>query len=379
MAKIVAMYFPQFHEILENNRWWGDGFTDWFNVKKAKPQFNGHYQPRVPLNKNYYDQSDCETLRCQISLAQKYGVHGFCHYHYWFDGKQLLHEPTDLMLSNKDINFPFCLSWANETWSRKWDGKNHSILIRQTHIPEKERWKRHFEYLFKAWSDERAIKIDGRPIFVIYRPHYIHHIGDMLDFWQQEARRRGLKGIYFMAQKQYEFPNSNILRHFDAVFQFQPFESIFSKKTKQGSVGAYRKILKKGLPETFKKWLISLRESLFPKLTFYDYDEVWADVIKVRNEPSLTTFPGAFVDWDNTARYNNRAHLFKGSCSKKFEYWLGRLIDTMKERNLPEDYIFLNAWNEWAESAYLEPDEKNAYGYLNAVKKAMSGSSRSEN
>ena len=200
----------------------------------------------------------------------------------------------------------------------------------------------------------------------------------MLDFWQQEARRRGLKGIYFIAQKQYEFPNTNILRHFDAVFQFQPFESIFSKKTKQGSVVAYRKILKKGLPETFRMRLISLRESLFPKLTFYDYDEVWADVIKVRNEPGLTTFPGAFVDWDNTARFNNRAQVFKGSCSKKFEYWLGRLIDTMKERNLPEDYIFLNAWNEWAESAYLEPDEKNVYGYLNALKKAMSGSSRSE-
>lgn len=379
MAKIVAMYFPQFHAIEENDQWWGKGFTDWVNVKKANPQFKGHYHPRVPLNNNYYDQSDVRTLQWQVSLAREYGVYGFCHYHYWFDGKHLLHKPTDLMLSHKDIDFPFCLSWANETWSRKWDGRDHSILIRQTHIPEKERWKRHFDYLVKVWSDERAIKVDGRPIFVIYRPNNINQIDDMLDFWRKEARRYGLEGVYFIAQKQYEFPSRDVLRSFDAIFQFNPFESIFFKQMKEMPQRRYREILKAIIPNVARTHIVSLLDSLFPKLTFYNYDEVWSDVIKIRNEPGITTFPGGFVDWDNTARYRNRATLFRGSSPESFERWMRRLINTMEERNLPEDYIFLNAWNEWAESAYLEPDEKNGYGYLKALKNALDSSSRNKN
>ena len=373
MVKVIAMYFPQFHAIPENNRWWGEGFTDWVNVKKAKPQFEGHYQPRVPLNHHYYDQSDLKTIRWQTDLAQEYGLYGFCHYHYWFEEKRLLHKPTDLLLCNKDIKFPFCLSWANETWSRQWDGQNHRILIRQTHIPEKTRWKKHFDYLIKAWTDERAIKVDGRPIFAIYRPQNIEHLDDMLDFWQEEARRYGLnQGIYFIAQKQYEFHDKSILRRFDAVFQFNPFESIFYKKEAQKTPETQlRKKLKAMVPAPLRLCLRSLLNKLSPKLIFHNYDDVWADLVQMRTEPGITTFPGAFVDWDNTPRYNNRATLFKGCCPERFEYWLGQLIDTMGQRNLPADYIFLNAWNEWGESAYLEPDEKNGYRYLEAVKRAV--------
>ena len=169
-SKIIAMYFTQLHTIPENDKWWGEGFTDWNNVRRAEPLFDGHFQPRVPLGSNYYDQSHLETIRGQVELAKSYGIYGFCHYHYWFDGKQLLETPTNLFLQNPGIDFPFCLSWANETWSKRWDGRDHDILIQQTHPATEESWLRHFEYLIKAWSDKRAIQIDGKPVFVIYRP-----------------------------------------------------------------------------------------------------------------------------------------------------------------------------------------------------------------
>ncbi|MBL8512473.1 MAG: glycoside hydrolase family 99-like domain-containing protein, partial [Betaproteobacteria bacterium] len=169
-VKPIALYFPQFHRIPENDRWWGEGFTDWTNVKKAKPQFEGHSQPRVPKDGRYYDQSEVETIRWQVGLAKSHGIYGFCHYHYWFDGKQLLEAPTNAMLDHPDIDFPFCLAWANETWSRRWDGRESDVLISQTHPPVKERWEQHFQYLIRAWKDPRAIKMDGKPVFLIYRP-----------------------------------------------------------------------------------------------------------------------------------------------------------------------------------------------------------------
>ena len=230
-AKLIAMYFPQLHAIPENDEWWGVGFTDWDNVKTAKPQFDGHYQPRIPLDNNYYDQSQLETLRWQVELAKQHGIYGFCHYHYWFDGKQLLETPTNLMLENKALDFPFCLSWANETWSRRWDAQDHQILIKQTHPPTQESWKKHYDYLIKAWKDPRAIKVDGKPVFIIYRPHRIEKINDMLAYWRELAQKDSLPGLYFIFQMQYELKREvwlDALASFDAVFQFQPFQAVYS-------------------------------------------------------------------------------------------------------------------------------------------------------
>jgi len=375
-AKIIALYFPQLHEIYENNEWWGEGFTDWINVKNANSQFAGHYQPRVPLN-GYYDQSDIETLSKQIDMAKEYGVYGFCHYHYWFDGKQLLETPTNLMLENKALDFPFCLSWANETWSKRWDGKDHHILIKQTHPPEKERWELHFNYLIKAWTDDRAIKIDGKPIFIIYRPHKIHQLENMLDFWREKAVQHGLKGLYFIVQKQHEFPARDCLKGFDAVFQFQPFEAIYSPSFDK-SLLRHSKIIKliRRLPEYVQLPLHQIRY-LFQKiliekqLNLYQYDQAWSEIVKVRTDPGLPTYPGAFVDWDNTPRYKGRATIFQGATPERFEYWLSELVNSMPERKLPEDFVFINAWNEWAEGAYLEPDVRNEYKYLEALKNVV--------
>ncbi|RLL50885.1 hypothetical protein D8Y20_10875 [Mariprofundus sp. EBB-1] len=367
-AKLIAMYFPQLHAIPENDEWWGEGFTDWVNVKAAQPLFEGHNQPRIPLDKNHYDQSDMDTLIWQADLAKSHGIHGFCHYHYWFDGKQLLETPTDLMLGNKDINMPFCLSWANETWSKRWDGRDHHILMKQTHPPCKERWKLHFDYLIRAWSDERAICVDGKPVFVIYRPQNIPEIENMLDYWKELAVAHGLKGLYFIFQKQYEMPKRECLKGFDAAFQFQPFEAIYSPEFDPGSIrhSTWFKMIRR-LPEGAQDLLRALRSKFVNELTFYDYDRVWAEVVKVRREPDLTTYPGAFVDWDNTARYKNKATIFKGASPEKFTFWLDKLLQTMPERDIPEPFVFINAWNEWAESTYLEPDEKNQFSYLKAI------------
>lgn len=370
--KIIAIYFPQFHAIPENDQWWGNGFTDWHYVKAGQPQFHGHNQPRVPFDGNYYDESNIDTLRWQIDLAKKYGLYGFCHYHYWFDGKQLLETPTNMMLENKELDFPFCLSWANETWSRRWDGRDNEILMRQTHPPKEDHWLKHFNYLIHFWQDERAIKVDGKPVFVIYRPQRIPRVSKMLDFWRQQAKEHGLKGLYFIAQKQYEHPAQNALAAFDAEFQFQPFEAIHSP-TFAGGLRHHSSWFKfvRTLPEWVQDHLRALRARWSKELTFFDYEQVWQQIVSIRENSQLTTYPGAFADWDNAARYKERATIYRGASPERFEFWLSQLLQGMEARNLPEKFIFFNAWNEWAEGAYLEPDEQHQYAYLEAIRRVL--------
>lgn len=368
-SKIIAMYFTQLHSIKENDAWWGKGFTDWVNVKKAVPLFNAHYQPRAPLNLNYYDQSSIETIRDQVDLAKQYGIYGFCHYHYWLDGRQLLETPTNLFLKNTDIDFPFCLSWANETWSRKWDGHDHDILIKQTHPPTIESWSKHFDYLINAWSDERAIKIDGKPVFIIYRPQKIQQIDAMLAYWDKRARESGLKGLYYIFQKQYEPSDKSCLKSFDAEFQFQPFEAIHTTGYSQVSVRNQKiRILIDGLPKFVQSIVWALWASCRKSCTVHQYDKIWEQIIQNNLKSPENVFPGAFVDWDNTARYGRRATIVNGATPDRFNYWLKKLVIATSDRPDDLNYIFLNAWNEWAECAYLEPDEKYGLQYLEAIK-----------
>lgn len=375
-VKIIAMYFTQLHSIKENDQWWGHGFTDWVNVKKARPLFGGHYQPRIPLHSDYYDQSSIETIRAQVDLAKQYKIYGFCHYHYWFNGRQLLETPTNLLLMNSDIDFPFCLSWANESWSRQWDGNNHDILIKQTHPPDIESWSRHFDYLIRAWTDERAIKIDGRPVFVIYRPQKISKIKTMLEYWTKRAKERGLKGVYYIFQKQYDPSDKSCLIRFDAELQFQPFEAIHSTGYSQGAVRKQKiRVVIDSLPEIIQNMVWSLWASCRNSYTIHEYDKVWEQIIKNNLKSSDNVFPGAFVDWDNTARYGSRATIIQGASPERFKYWLNKLVKTVSEKPDDMNYIFLNAWNEWAESAYLEPDGKYGYAYLEAVKDIVSSQS----
>jgi hypothetical protein len=275
-------------------------------------------------------------------------------------------------MENKDIDFPFCLSWANETWSKRWDGLDHHILIQQTHPPTHESWKKHYDYLIKAWKDPRAIKVDGKPVFVIYRPQRIEKINDMLAYWRELAIKDGLPGVYFIFQKQYELPITSCLDSFDAAFQFQPFEALYSPTFDKTSIRhSFMFKFFRILPEYLQDIFRSLRTSYFKNLTFHDYDAVWKQIIEIRPDEKLATYPGAFVDWDNAARYKNRATIFNGASPQSFEKWFAKLVGTMPQRNLPENFIFLNAWNEWSEGTYLEPDEKYGYQYIEAVKKVL--------
>jgi hypothetical protein len=380
-VRVVAQYFPQLHAIPENDEWWGKGFTDWDNVRRGVPQYQGHYQPRVPKGGNYYDQSTLETVRWQAELARAHGVDAFCHYHYWFDGKPLLNKPTDLLLANKDIDIEFCLTWANETWSRRWDGMDHHILIAQKHPPTTESWGRHFDQLIKYWLDERAIRVDGKPVFNIYRALKIPQIDSMFDYWQSRAHKEyGLPGIYFVNVVQHDYPPWPILRHFDAALLFQPFAA-------QTSGGIKR------TPAPREWWVpaVDKAASLIPgkrrrerahlaleRPTFVDYDQIWGEILRWKPDAHLPVFQGAFVDWDNTARYRNRATVYAGARPEKFGRYMTRLIDKVKNGPENQRMIFINAWNEWSESAYLEPDERYGMRYLDALKSAVDANRTSQ-
>ena len=370
-VRVIAQYFPQFHAIPENDRWWGQGFTDWVNVRRAAPLFPGHAQPRIPLHGRYYDQSDPQVIRWQIDLARDHGVDAFCHYHYWFDGKQLLERPTNQFLEMRDLRFSFCLAWANETWSRRWDGQDHHILQLQTHTPSKERWEAHFRYLIRAFTDERALRVDGRPVFLIYRPHRIAELRQLLDYWQERARQHGLDGIFFVAMVQHHFPEWEVMRHFDALMLFQPFVCMYTQANPPTPLwdrvsGRVRPLLPSRLDTALHRRLEAYREP-----TLIDYDEVWRRIVERPVDRAMPVFPGAFVDWDNTPRYGRRAKIFRGASPARFEHWMSRLLAEVKRYPPTSRLVFINAWNEWAEGAHLEPDERHGRGYLEALRRAV--------
>jgi hypothetical protein len=226
--------------------------------------------------------------------------------------------------------------------------------------------------LIKAWTDPRAIKVAGKPVFVIYRPQNIEKIDEMLAFWRDLARQDGLPGLYFVFQKTYDLPNRSCLGSFDAIFQFQPFEAVHSPGYNKNSVRHSRWIrLLRNLPERYQDRLRGLKTRFRQELTFHAYEAVWEKIAEVRPDQKLTTFPGAFVDWDNASRYKSKATIFRGATPDLFAIWFVKLVESMSHRNLPENFIFLNAWNEWSESAYLEPDEKYGYQYLEAVRNGL--------
>lgn len=358
--KIITFYLPQFHCFPENDEWWGKGFTEWTNVKNAVPLFTGHNQPRIPLNKNYYDLTDGETLKWQSDLAKKYGIYGFCYYHYWFNGKLLMEKPMEMMLNDKSIDLPFCICWANENWTKAWAKRSKEILIAQKYENKKD-WENHFLYLLKFFKDPRYIYENNKPILIIYRPEQIPCLQELLLYWEKRAKEEGLHGISFIYQQRFfDHQKDKGGELFDYGIEYQPGYAMEEQKKSFGIV--IRKLLNV-VVNRFK-----LRQTKLSTI-IYDYDKTWQYILKM-SPKDKKMIPGAFVDWDNTPRYKGMASLFQGVTPKKFEKYLSLQIQNAKQK-YHKDMIFLFAWNEWGEGGYLEPDELNGYGMLAAIKNAL--------
>lgn len=350
--KIIAYFLPQFHEIEENNKWWGNGFTEWINVKKGKKLFKNQYQPFVPLN-NYYNLLNKKTVEWQTELAKKYGVYGFCYYHYYFEGKLLLEKPAENLLKWKDINQKFCFCWANHSWKKTWNGLNE-ILIEQTYGNENE-WNKHFNYLLQFFKDERYIKIDNKPIFMIYSPEDVKKLDERIKFFSKKCIENGFSGIYLIESK-------NTIKNLKLISPESSAQVLREPNCCLTKRFFWEKVFQKLKSKFQKNYLYFVQK--YNYLRFVNYSiEISAKYVNKK------TLPGIFTSWDNTSRHGRRGYVIEGSTPKLFKEYLLEQKNIMKERNV--EYIFLNAWNEWAEGMYLEPDEKYKYGYLEAIKEVM--------
>jgi len=357
--QLFAFYFPQFHSIPENDLWWGKGFTDWDLVKNAKPLYNNHNQPRVPINNNYYDPTDLKTIENQISIAKQYGISGFMFYHYWFDGKLMLEKPLETFLVHKDPNFKFCICWANESWTKSWIGRPDIILEKQNHKIDKALWNQHFNYLLPFFKDPKSLKINERPVFLIYQPEIIPHTKEMFDYWNELACQNNLRKLYFIAVKNHEYLNDNFLINYDAILKFQPrlaFSSSNYDNINFRSIFNFFRFLPESLKGVLLKYITKLRSH-----KIIDSKKIWAKILEqayIKNikYPELKIFESVFYEWDNTPRYGKKAKIFHGLTDEDMKKNLNNMIELSKTNNA--DILFYNAWNEWSESAYLEPDEK---------------------
>lgn len=364
--KTIAFYLPQFHAIPENDKFWGEGFTEWNNVKSATPLFDGHNQPRVPYNGNYYDLSDVKVMEEHCRLAKENGLYGFCFYHYWFDGNPVMSKPIINYLNDKDIDFPYCLSWANESWTNAWAKPDNKVMLEQKY-GNKEEWKNHFEFLLPFFKDVRYIKENNCPLMIIYRPYLFDGIIEMMDYWKKLAIDNGFDGIKFLSQRyeNHEF-KSDIYQYMDYNIEYQPYKC-FSEKDSPSFVIKSMVKVQDFILKTFNID-VSFRKKK-GKLQKYDYDEMWERIIS-QQPVSEKSIAGAFVDWDNTPRYKYRGKVFIGASPEKFKKYMIEQINHIKHA-YNNDYLFIFAWNEWGEGGYLEPDKENGFGYLRALKESL--------
>lgn len=345
--KLIAYLLPQFHRIAENDLWWGNGFTEWTNVKKAVPQYTGHQQPRKPLDEYYYDLTKPHARAWQAETAGKFGIYGFCYYHYWFKGKTLLERPLQEVLATGEPDFPFCLSWANEPWTRNWDGMDTDVLMPQDYGDEQD-WTEHFHYLLKAFRDKRYIRVNDKPMLLIYRPNHIERCEEMMAHWRKLAVQHGLRGLH-LVQTLGGFPIGN-WQIFDASVEFEPHYSFA-----HGQLGPVWHPLKTGNGTHMA----------------VNYDQLWRAILeRTPHRNGGTVYPGAFVSWDNTPRRGIHGQSTLGMTPDKLELYLTRQLVKARDQ-YGSNFVFINAWNEWAEGTFLEPDADFGDRCLRAVRRSL--------
>lgn len=359
--KLLAFYLPQFHEIPENNNAWGEGFTEWTNTKKALPLYRGHYQPREPLNDNYYDLLNPEVMEWQSELAMTYGIGGFVYYHYWFNGKKLLEKPIEQMRNNSKVKIPYCFAWANSAWTKTWHGAGgkNEILIRQTYGTEKD-WEEHYRYLYDFFIDERYIVIDNKPMLLVYRMKEVRKREQMFKLWNKLAKEDGFDGLFIVDMLAFrEKINS---KYICATADYEPGKALI--KGQQDNLGQMvRRYIRQLLLEKRESYGI-LNRWVASK---YSYDYINKSTLKRAHK--LNAFRGICVGYDDSPRQKLRANIVVKATPEKFQKYLECIIKKSKEEG--NQIVFINAWNEWGEGAYLEPDKKYGYQYLEAIKNAI--------
>lgn len=375
--KYIAMFLPQFHECEYNSNWWGKGFTEWENVKRSEPLFPGHRQPRIPAE-GYFDLGSVTEISRQAQQAKSYGISAFSIYHYWYEGKRPLGKPLDVILENQDLEIEFSLCWANHAWTRSWKNRSGSldVLIEQTYENDTASREKHFLFLSKVFADARYTNVDGRPLFQIYMPEAIPNCEAFITELRAFVRNRNGTEIYVSAMLKGWHKSWKYLKPFDSVTFFQPSLALFSTidifgESKELSEKYFESRLRAS-PLWVKKIAYKLQDVLPDHHALYSYGAIWDDLLtqykKALQSSPLPILPMAFVDFDNTPRYKKRAKLFQGFSAELFEKNL-RYLSELAKHNSPEEIVFINAWNEWGEGMYLQPEEDNDFSRLLAVKK----------
>lgn len=370
--KIIPLYLPQFHCIPENDEWWGKGFTDWVNVRKAIPLFPNHYQPRVPLNNNYYDLSKVETLKWQCKIARDHGIYGFSFYHYWFNGRLLLEKPMEMLLHHPEINIRYSVCWANHDWNNGWKtDEKHKKTLMTIDFDDEADWVNHFNYLLPFFKDPRYIKEDNKPFVTIYIPQLIGKLDKMLDLWDSLAKQNGFNGLTYLYQCAPAFVDKGWDRsRFKYGIEFNP-DYTLQVLMEKNKAKLFSYIVR--YSQRIKRMLHINRKINLPIINkgvkTYDYDKIWTTYLE-KASTGTGMLPSAYVDWDNTARKQYRGSVHLGACPEKFKKYFRELVIKTREE-YHQDKIFVFAWNEWAEGGYLEPDQKYGFGYLDAIKDVL--------
>lgn len=342
--RVIAFYLPQFHPVKENSEWYGEGFTEWTNVGKAKPLFWGHKQPKVPTNLGYYDLRIPEVREKQVELAKQAGVEGFCYWHYWFaNGKQLLEKPLEEVVRLGKPDFPFCLGWANESWYKKlWnkDAKGDSLLIEQVYGGHED-YLNHFNTMLPMFNDKRYIKVDGKLLFMIYNPHLLPDSADFISYWQQLAKENGLPGFHFVAHAGYLDTQKEYNKYIE-----QGYDAIYTNRVQTGA-----RVKQKNLFLSF--YYIALKILRLPRIV--SFNRIINGAVDPLDKKEYM-YPGIICNWDHTPRSKKNGMLFVGFNKEKFKKHIRLIFDEILEKPDEKKIVFLKSWNEWAEGNFMEPD-----------------------
>jgi len=367
LARVIAFYLPQFHPIAENDRWWGPGFTEWTNVARARPLYRGHRQPLLPADLGFYDLRLAQTRQDQATLARACGVEAFCYWHYWFGhGRRIIERPFDEVLASGEPDFPFCLAWANESWSGIWHGNPKSLLLEQQY-PGAEDEAAHFRHVLPALRDPRYLRVDGRPLFVVFKPHGLPSPERFIAHWRRLAEQAGLPGLYFVAianvhrtgVDRYRDP---LLDAFDAVTPLVPQE--YTENLPQGRLARLRQRLQQ---RDFGYKIGRLTGQRLRRPRRHAYADVVARALEDL-PPGRRFLPCVLPNWDNTPRSAWRGLVFDGATPELFGRYLDKALAKVAQHPAQERIVFLKAWNEWAEGNHVEPDRVHGHGWLDAIR-----------